>query len=92
MPAGTVLCLFPTTDIRELEHLAAVVEIFYADFAITDEHPGQAGCPPAFMHHIQRVASCSCRDSQLGGNRQQGEHEKTWGSSYAAIADNVPLL
>ncbi len=20
------------------------------------------------------------------------EHEKTWGSSYAAIADNVPLL
>lgn len=22
----------------------------------------------------------------------QGEHEKPWGSSYAAIADNVPLL
>ena len=23
---------------------------------------------------------------------KNGEHEKPWGSSYAAIADNVPLL
>lgn len=32
--------LLPATDIRERERLAAVVGIFYADFAVTDEHPG----------------------------------------------------
>lgn len=26
------------------------------------------------------------------GTDHEGEHEKPWGSSYAAIADNVPLL
>lgn len=36
--------LLPATDIRERERLAAVVGIFYADFAVTDEHPGLAGC------------------------------------------------
>ncbi len=49
--------LLPATDIRERERLVAVVGIFYADFAVTHEHPGLAGCPPAFLHHIQRVAS-----------------------------------
>ena len=26
------------------------------------------------------------------GVKVKGEHEKPWGNSYAAIADNVPLL
>lgn len=65
MPAGTVLCLLPATDIRERERLATIVGIFYADFAVTDEHPGLTGCPPAFLHHIQRMASRSCQDFRL---------------------------
>lgn len=68
MPAGTVLCLLPATDIRERERLAAVVGIFYADFAVTDEHPRLAGCPPAFLHHIQRVASRGSSKSLPGAS------------------------
>nr|QQZ47026.1 hypothetical protein [Escherichia coli] len=37
MSAGTVLFLLPATDIRERERLAAVVGIFYADFAVTND-------------------------------------------------------
>ncbi len=46
------------------------------------------------MDESELALACSRRGlhAQIYCILQIGEHEKPWGSSYAAIADNVPLL
>lgn len=51
MPAGTVLCLLPATDIRERERLAAVVAIFMlTSLYLMNIRAWRAARPPFASH------------------------------------------